>query len=133
MDADTLDMHQVVAHLVDGTILKGTTGNVRPNAPDFHLRLADGTTATIEVDKMKALFFVHSLDGNPEVRGREDADRAGLGRKITVTFTDGEVMHGYTSGYARGRPAFWVTPADPASNNDRVYVVAAATANVEFA
>ncbi len=125
-------MHQVVAHLTDGTLLKGTTGNIRPNVPDFHLRQPDGTTTTIQVGDLKALFFVHDLDGDAEARGRADADRNGLGRKITVTFADGEVMHGYTSGYAPGRPAFWVTPADPESNNDRVYVVSAATESVAF-
>ena len=128
-----MDMHQVVAHLNDGTILKGRTGNVRPNAPDFHLRHPDGSTTIVAISDLKALFFVHDLDGNAEARGRADAERNGLGRKITVTFTDGEVMHGYTSGYASNRPTFWVTPADPESNNDRVYVVTAATDSVEFA
>lgn len=126
-------MHQVVAHFVDGTILKGTTGNFRPNAPEFHLRTRDdGDVVTVEVAKLKGLFFVHDLDGDPAARSRGDADRAGLGRKVEVVFADGEVMSGYTAGYAPGRPSFWVTPADPDSNNDRVFVVAGATSSVRF-
>lgn len=126
-------MHDVVAHLTDGTILKGTTGNMRPGAEEFHLRPRDGgAPIPVAVADLKALFFVHDLDGDPDRRGRADADRAGLGRKVEVVFADGEVMHGYTAGYAPGREAFWVTPADPASNNDRAYVVTAATTSVRF-
>jgi hypothetical protein len=125
-------MHAVVAHFVDGTILKGTTGNFRPNIPEFHLRTDDGSTTSVEVDKLKGLFFVRDLDGDPEHRARGDVDRTGLGRKVEVVFSDGEVLAGYTTGYAPNRPAFWVTPADPDSNNERIYVVAAATASVRF-
>jgi hypothetical protein len=84
------------------------------------------------VADLKGLFFVHDLDGDAHRRHRDDADRSGLGRKVEVVFTDGEVMAGYTTGYAPGRPGFWVTPADPDSNNDRVYVVTAATESVTF-
>ena len=126
-------MQQVVARFQDGTLLRGSTGNFRPNAPRFHIRLRD-TNEVVEVEaaSLKALFFVRDLDGNPDGRGREDVDRVGLGRKVRVEFADGEVMHGYTTGYSPARAAFWVTPADPESNNDRAYVVAAATTGVEF-
>ncbi|NND84988.1 MAG: hypothetical protein HKN46_07540, partial [Acidimicrobiia bacterium] len=63
---------------------------------------------------------------------REDADRVGLGRKVTVHFEDGETLHGYTTGYSPARAGFWVTPADPESNNERAFVVTAATTSVEF-
>ncbi len=126
-------MHQVVAHFVDGTIRKGTTGNFRPNAPEFHLRDRDGgAPATVEVAKLKGLFFVHDLDGDAQRRSRDDADRTGLGRKVEVVFADGETMSGYTAGYAPNRPGFWVTPADPDSNNERVWIVTAATSSVRF-
>lgn len=125
-------MHDVVAHFTDGRILKGTTANFRPNAPEFHLRSRDAAPTVVRVSDLKGLFFVHDLDGDPHERHRDDADRSGLGRKVEVVFADGEVMAGYTTGYAPGRPAFWVTPADPDSNNDRVFVVTAATESVTF-
>ena len=124
-------MQQVVARYQDGTLLRGSTGNFRPNAPKFHLRLREsGEVVEVDVATLKALFFVHDLDGNPDGRGRGDADRVGLGRKVKVQFADGELMHAYTTGYSPGRPAFWVTPADPESNNDRAYVITAATTSV---
>lgn len=126
-------MHDVVAHFADGRVLKGTTANFRPNTPEFHLRSPDGDGATVvRVADLKGLFFVHDLAGDPRQRHRDDVDRTGLGRKVEVVFADGEVMAGYTTGYAPGRTAFWVTPADPNSNNDRVFVVAAATESVTF-
>ncbi len=68
----------------------------------------------------------------PKTVGRDDADRNGLGRKVKVTFKDGETLHGYTTGYAPDRHAFFVFPADPASNNDRVFVINDSTSEVEF-
>jgi hypothetical protein len=126
-------MHDVVAHLLDGRVLKGTTANFRPQAPEFHLHgRDDAAIVAVRVADLKGLFFVHDFEGDPERRGRDDAERAGLGRKVEVVFVDGETMLGYTAGYAPGRPSFWVTPADPTSNNDRVFVVTAATTSVRF-
>jgi hypothetical protein len=41
-------------------------------------------------------------------------------------------VNGYTSGYSPDRPAFFVFPADPQSNTERIFVVTAATGHVEF-
>ena len=126
-------MQNVVAHLADGTILKGATGNFRPRAPEFHLRVTDSDQLTrLAVADLKGLFFVHDFEGDPSNRAREDAERVGLGRKVHVVFNDGEEMPGYTTGYSPDRVAFWVTPADPESNNDRVFVVTAATSSGAF-
>lgn len=127
-------MHKVVAHLHGGILVKGTIGTFRADAPTVRVRVRDTEDVEeLEIARMKALFFVRDHDGDPEHRARGDAERVGLGRKVRVQFLDGEVMHGYTAGFAPGRPAFWVTPADPASNNERVFVVTASTESVEFA
>ncbi len=126
-------MHNVVAHLTDGTLLKGTIGNFRPKTARFQLQKRDGGDAiSVEVADLKGLFFVHDLDGDSANRSRSDADRVGLGRKVEVRFKDGETMSGYTNGYTPARAAFWVTPADPGSNTERVYVVTSATSEVAF-
>lgn len=126
-------MQKVVAHFADGTILKGTTGNFLQKKPEFHLRLADsGEVVSVPLAELKGLFFVFTLDGDPENRARGDAERVGLGRKIEVTFKDGEIMVGYTMAYVPGKPVFWITPADPNSNNDRVFVISTATDSVKF-
>ena len=39
---------------------------------------------------------------------------------------------GTTQGYDKSRPGFFVVPADPATNNERCFIVAAATSEVSF-
>jgi hypothetical protein len=123
----------MVVHYQDGTILKGHSTDFFPNKAQFHLRPIDGTDAQlISVADLKGVFTVRTFEGDPENRSRRDIDRAGLGRKIKVTIKDGEVVIGYTSGYSPNRPAFFVFPADPDSNTERIFVVTAATTSVEF-
>ncbi len=126
--------NDVVAHYRSGEVLKGTTADFSPMKDGFTIHAGtDGAERrVVSVADLKGLFFVHSLDGNPEARGRDEVDRGGLGRKIRVTFDDGEVLHGYTSGYSPDRAAFFVFPGDPDSNTDRVFVVTAACTSVEF-
>ena len=124
---------KIVLHYQDGTILKGHSNDFFPNKTHFHLLLLDGgDPQTINVAELKGVFTVRSFEGDPEKRSRQDVDRTGLGRKIRVTFKDGEVVNGYTSGYSPDRPAFFVFPADPESNTERIFVVTAATGSVEF-
>lgn len=123
----------VVARFQDGSLLKGVTSDFFPNKDEFHLVLNESEERrSIRVEDLKAVFFVHTFDGKPEYNERHDVERGGMGRKIRVDFSDGETLTGYTSGYAPNRKAFFVFPVDPDSNNDRIYVVTAATRAVEF-
>jgi hypothetical protein len=123
----------VVVHLGDGTLVKGTTNNFFPNKEKFHLTVKD-TTEVREVllTNLKAVFFVKNFEGDPNYRERADAERSGLGKRIDVEFKDGETLAGYSQGYSPNRPGFFVFPADPESNNDRVFVLTAATKSVHF-
>lgn len=126
-------MQPMVVHYGDGSIKKGTSNNFKPNCTEFHLRPQEGgAPEEVRTADLKAVFFVHDFDGDSQNRGRGDADRAGLGKKVRVEFEDGETLIGYTAGYSPGRAAFWVHPADPNSNNDRCYVITAATTSVTF-
>ncbi|MDH3306804.1 MAG: hypothetical protein OEO77_04725 [Acidimicrobiia bacterium] len=125
-------LQNIVARYQDGSVLKGTSTDFFPNRDQFHLHLESGDQQVVLIKDLKAVFFVLSFDGDPDDRGREDVERTGLGRKIRVDFKDGETMHGYTSGYSPDRNAFFVFPADPASNNERVFVITAATSQVVF-
>jgi hypothetical protein len=62
----------------------------------------------------------------------KEQERQGLGRKVKVTFSDGETIVGYTPGYAPGRKTFFVFPADPETNNDKIFVITLSTDKVEF-
>ncbi|MDA3936722.1 MAG: hypothetical protein PF636_07675 [Actinomycetota bacterium] len=92
-------------------------------------RFADG-----HMDELKALFFVKDFDGDPGYTENKEIDPSNppAGRPIKVEFQDGEVLVGTTTGYQPSRPGFFLVPLDPDSNNERCYVVAAATQEVCF-
>lgn len=137
MDTANIGASAVVARLVDGRLLKGTTHDFAPHKPVFHLCVRDDPKAkalAIPIGSLKALFFVRSYDGNPKRVDDTDIEHAkGPGRKIVVTFGDGEVLSGLTTGYSKDKPGFFVIPVDAASNNSRVFVVAASVKKVAWA
>ncbi len=126
----------VVARFADGRVLKGTTHDFAPHKPVFHLTVSDDPTAralAIPVGALKALFFVRTYDGNPKHVDDQDFARAkGQGRKIAVTFADGELLCGFTTGYSKDKQGFFVIPVDPKANNSRVYVVTTSVKKVEW-
>ncbi len=123
----------VVLHFVNGTIQKGTTDDFFPNKNMFHFKEKDnGEIREIRLGDLKAVYFVKNFDGNPNYQDREDVARPGFGKKIKVQFKDGETQVGYTQGFTPERIGFFVFPSDPDSNNDRVFVVKAATNKINF-
>jgi hypothetical protein len=123
----------VVVHFPGGKLLKGVTNNFFPNKARFHLTLRDtGEVVEVPLSGIKAVFFVKGFDGNAEYQDRADTERTGLGRKLQVEFNDGEVLVGYSQGYAPNRQGFFVFPVDPDSNNDRIFVMNEATSAVQF-
>jgi hypothetical protein len=131
-------MNRIVARFQDGRMLKGFTNDFLPAKEVFHVT-AEGQPpgakpAEVRVSELKALFFVKTFAGDPTHKEAAEpgAGPAGAGRRIRVVFKDGEVVVGTTQGYDRSRPGFFVIPVDPASNNERCFVVAAATREVAF-
>ncbi len=126
--------NKVVARFQDGRVLKGVTSDFLPARDSFHLATTDaaaGKPTEIHLRDLKAVFFVRDFEGNPAYQDRQEFDRVGAsGRKIRVTFKDGELLLGTTQGYQPGRPGFFVTPADPRSNIERCFVVTAFTQEV---
>ena len=86
----------------------------------------------IDIYDLKAIYFVKSFEGNSAYKKIYTIDRVGFGKKITVKFKDGENIIGYTQGFSQKREGFFVFPADPQSNNERIYVVKASTTGVNF-
>ena len=130
--------NKVVVHYLDGKIIKGQTIDFLPTKPTFHVSLIDAPPNTppleINISGVKAIFFVKDYVGNSkreEILGFS-VDKPAIGRKIKVTFRDGEVLVGTTQGYDASRPGFFIIPADPDSNNDRCFIVASATRQVSF-
>jgi hypothetical protein len=89
-------------------------------------------TQQIEVEQLKAFFLVKDFEGNKTYDEDYKDEISGTGRKIMVTFSDGESIIGYTLGYSPDRQGFFMTPADLKSNNQRIFVVKSASEKVEF-
>jgi hypothetical protein len=48
-----------------------------------------------------------------------------------VRFKDGELLCGYSLSYSPDRDGFFMFPADPGSNNIRIYVITGSTVEVK--
>lgn len=125
--------NRVVARFIDGRSIKGTTTNFSPVRAKFHLAASAGKVVEVQLDQLKAVFFVKSLEGNKTYHEKKAIDGAkGFGRKVRCEFRDGEVLTGFTQSYDPAKLGFFVTPVDPQSNNERVFIVAASIKRVTF-
>jgi hypothetical protein len=77
---------------------------------------------------------VRDFDGDPFYNERKEFAEGERppGRKVKVTFQDGEMLIGSTLGYDPHRQGFFFTPADPKSNNVKVFAFRAAVRSVRF-
>jgi len=127
---------KVVVKYVNGKVIKGFMQNFSPNKDRFHLLPADnpsGGSIEVHVKQLKAIFVVRDFMGNPQYdeRKKYEEGQNPSGVKLEVTFTDGEVMVGSTAlGYDPKRLGNFIVPADPKSNNMRVFVVSSAVKSV---
>jgi hypothetical protein len=127
-----MEPNKVVLQFKNQTILKGKTSDFFPNKTSFHLQDTNGDIKEITIEDLKAVFFVKDFEGDKNRNDSYSDQIAGGGRKISVEFSDGETIVGYTLGYSPDRTGFYVTPADLKGNNDRIFVVKSATKKIEF-
>ena len=133
-----MEPSKIVVRYRDGKLLKGTTQNFFPNKPVFHVKRlgasGSGDLVEVKVENLKSVFFVRDFAGNPKYdeRKRLLPGEKHQGRMIEVTFRDGEVLTGTTTGYDPNRPGFFLFPIDPKSNNMKVYVVSGGVGKARF-
>jgi hypothetical protein len=128
---------KVVARYRDGQVIKGFTNDFFPNKDRFHLFPSDNPSASgieVVISKLKAVFIVRDFIGNPQYNERKEYHEGekASGRKVEVTFIDGEVLVGSTLGYNPKQQGFFISPADSKSNNKRVYVVSSVVEKVHY-
>ncbi len=126
---------RIVVRYSDGRLVKGFTQDFFPKKECFHvIRAGDSLRGVMEVSMrdLKAVFMVRDFVGDPQYKERKKyvAGEKPSGRKMEITFMDGEVLVGSTLGYDQNRQGFFIFPADPRSNNMRAYVVSSAVAKV---
>jgi hypothetical protein len=125
---------RIVVHYLDGRVVRGWSTDIFPNKSTFHIndQLTDAIKE-VHLSDVKGVFYVKDWkDGHQRASRRYDVERPGLGRRVRVTFQDGEVVEGYTNGYSPERIAFFVFPPDPEDNTERMLVVTKATSDVKL-
>jgi hypothetical protein len=126
----------VILRYLDGRALKGFSNDFSAARTQFHLWPSVGAPPSeqmiVPLARLKAVFFVRDFDGNPAYVDRQEFETAPPGRKIEVTFLDGEVMIGSTLSYRPEGTGFFLSPADPRSNNARVFVVCGSVRHARF-
>lgn len=135
-------LNKVVARFKDGSIMKGNTNDFSPLKKHFHLEVIGGQVIDVNVANLKALeiqlaelkaaFFVKDFEGNRTYDEEYGDVVVGAGRKVQVTFADGEVIIGFALSYSADRPGFFLVPADKKSNNERIFVITSSTKKVDF-
>jgi len=128
---------KVVARYVNSRRVKGFSQDFFPNKDRFHIYSAakpSGEALEVLLKELKAIFFVKDFAGNYLYNERKEyvEGEKPSGRKMEVTFKDGEVLIGSTLGYDPSRPGFFIFPADPKCNNIRVFAVTNAVKKVRF-
>ena len=120
---------KVVLKTKENEILKGTTSDFSPVKACFHFipRGQESCRSTIEIiiNDLKAIFFVKEFNGTAyRDNYRVNLTRPKVGEKLVkVQFHDGEQINGIAQSFHLDRPGFFITPTDPTSNNERIYVV----------
>lgn len=127
-----MDLNKIVVKFIKGTIIKGRTNDFFPHKNRFHIEQLNGEIVEINVEQLKAIFFVKDHEGDKHYIKNYNTSVPGGGRLIKVTFYDGESIIGYTQGYSPDRQGFFMVPADPDDNNDRIFVVRSSAVSIEF-
>jgi hypothetical protein len=124
---------KVIARFTDGSVLRGYTNDFHPSKPQLHITEdASSGARLVPIAQLKALFFVREFSGDARRVERKEFEGKTHGRKVEVTFHDGEILVGSTLGFTSREHPFFVQPADAASNNLRVFVTPAAARQIRF-
>jgi hypothetical protein len=127
--------NKVVAHYLDGRILKGLSVDVDPSKAICHVRSAGKAPVEVALAELKALYLVRDLEGDPgrheSIRVAPEDSRLHGSTIVTLQFPDGEKLVGLMNRYPPNRPFFFLVPIDRGSNNIRILVNAAAVSAME--
>jgi hypothetical protein len=125
---------KVVVRYRDGRILRGYTSDFNSSRPQLHMSTDpfSGESLIVPINQLKALFFVRDFAGDPTYSEEKTFAVQPQGRRLEVTFEDGEILVGSTLTYRPEGHGFFVHPADKKANNIRVFVSAVAVRHVRF-
>ena len=119
--------NEVVLRFRDGHTTRGSlTREFTPRDSAIEAETGGGEMLRINISDLKAVFFLKDpgrRDAEFEIGGTE---RPVAGAPARVEFFDGEVIHGRVEEYTMENSGFFLYPASPGSNSEKVFVVAQA-------
>jgi len=139
------DSDRSVLRFNDGTMLKGYLKTFSPDMAGIVIQEDEtGKTHSLEVDMMKAVFFVKSFEGDVGYKEKKSYGiRKSRGNRVFVKFKDGECLVGFLEGKVPWEKGFFLSrkesdslkgffllPADEDTNNIKVFVVASSVDDV---
>jgi len=129
-------LKKVVVAYLDDRRLPGCVQDFSPLKDTFRL-VAEGDVSELKgvevaLKDLKAVFFVKDFRGNSKYKESQKIEEGKPGRKIEVTFSDGEKIVGTAPAYNPKSKGFFVIPADAKSNNLRIFVVNWNVRDVKF-
>jgi hypothetical protein len=134
--APDVGLNKVVVAFLDGHRLRGRVYDFSPLKDVFRLvaenDLAQQKGVEVGLKDLKALFFVKDFRGDSRYKESKNIGDDKPGRKVEVTFFDGEKILGTTLGYNPKHKGFFVYPADAKSNSLRIFVVNWNVRDVKF-
>ena len=141
-----IEDNKVVMHLASGRLLKGNLLDFTPNSPTVRLKLQkDSDLMEIGVGEVKAIFYVKSFSGNKDYREKRQFGLVGSkGKRIMVRFKDGEILLGFSEIELSSKggslstlagldqKGFFIFPADPKSNNVKIFVITSSLVDARY-
>jgi hypothetical protein len=128
--------NKAVVAFLDGRRLKGYIYNFSAQKDRFRLFLEQDTLrgegTDVQMKDLKAIFFAKDFVGNSEYTESQILTSQNGCRKAEVTFCDGEKLVGTTDAYNSQKIGFFLVPADPRSNNLRVFVITKNAAQIRW-
>lgn len=127
--------HKVVLRKKSGDILKGRIDFFNATNPLVSVNDAGGQLHSVPVSDLKAIFFVKDLEVGSRFHGDYrtfENCKERHGRRVIVHFFDGEEIWGTILGINKNNQGFFVSPADPRSNNVSVFAPFASVEKIDF-
>lgn len=117
--------NDVVAHYLNGNIIKGSSMDVAPGKGFCHIRTDEGITK-VEFKDLKALYFVKDLAGDSKRDDTQEVEQDDMrlrgSRLLEVVFKDDERLVVLCNTFPPKTERFFVLPVDMDSNNKRILI-----------
>lgn len=126
---------KLVIRMKDGTMIKcGTYSHFSAAFQKLKVVTASGKVESVNLDDVKAIFFVKEFEGNTEYHEKKRFTKTSprAGKSVSVKFDDGETLNGKVISLPEVGRGFFLYPADPNSNNLKIFIVRSATKEIKI-